>query len=187
MYQSKFLINRQKIFNPCDIRAALSSYFAHLSQHQRDSFFYRLEWYKIGVVIPLIVYSKGRPEMKIMPECQLLETGRLSELPADTKTLGFSIFAVPPFLSATASSIDEKQVTEWLQNELSGAAVICDSTFGPNNCIYFEKDGNECQQQTVTIKGNITITDLRQLEAIRCTPLGQAVELGCGLLHLQEN
>lgn len=186
MYQSKFLLNRQKIFNPLDIRAALSSYFSHLPEHMRNSFFYRLEWYKIGVVIPMLVYSKGRPEMKIMPECQLLETSRLPDLPAEKETLDFSIFAVPPFFSDETSMMDENKITEWLQQELSGAAVLCENTFGPNNCIYFEKNGNEYQQQTVTIKGTIKITDLHKLEKIRSNPIGHAVELGCGLLHLQE-
>ncbi len=51
MYQSKFLLNRQKIINAADIAPAIAKYFEYLPQTQRK-FIYRMEWYRIGVVVP---------------------------------------------------------------------------------------------------------------------------------------
>lgn len=184
MFQSKFLLNRQKIFNPLEIHTAIASYFSHLPDPQSVKFFYRLEWYKIGIVVPLLVYSTEKPLMKLMPECQLLETATLDALPADAETLDFAIFAVPAPGKASEADFDETIAEKWLQKQLKGAATLTETGFGPNNCLYYEKGGVDHRQQTVTIKGSMKVKDLNQLEEIRRQPLGKCSELGCGLLYL---
>lgn len=186
MYQSKFLLNRQKIFNPLEIHAAVASYFKHLPAASQWEFFYRLEWYKIGVVVPFTVYSSEKPLMKLMPECQLLDSNSLDELPADTETFAFAIFAVPTIKTGNDSQLDENAINDWLKKELAGAATINDTTFGPNNCLYYEKDGVDCQQQTVTIKGSLKVKDRKKLDKIRRQPIGLCAELGCGMLYLEK-
>ena len=186
MYQSRFLLNRQKIFNPLDIHTAIASHLGHLPAAERGGFFYRLEWYRIGISVPMLVYSNARPLMKVMPECQLLETTRLEQLPAHASSLAFMLFAVPEPASAIENSIDEKAVADWLQKQLGEAATLTDTQFGPNNCLYYQKSDGEHQQQTVSIKGTMKVNDLASLETLRRQPLGACSELGCGLLYLSE-
>lgn len=182
MYESKLLLNRQKIFNPLEIQEALASYFAPVGAAAED-FFYRLEWYKIGVVVPMIMYSQQMPVMKRFPECQLLETHPLPELNKASQ-LNFKLFVVPDF-KKDWDTTDETEIKNWLQQKLKDAAVIKNCSFGPNNCIYYNQNGVDNQQQTVTIKGSLQIRNPGKLETIRRNPIGKATELGCGLLYLE--
>ena len=186
MYQSKFLLNRQKIFNPLEIHTAIASYLAHLPPGERGGFFYRLEWYRIGISLPMLVYSDAMPLMKVMPECQLLETTLMTNLPASSGSLSFMLFAVPEPTAAIENVIDEKAIAEWFQGQLGATATLTDAQFGPNNCLYYQKSGAEHQQQTVSIKGTMQVNDLAGLETLRRQPLGGCSELGCGLLYLSE-
>jgi len=180
MHISKFLRNRHKIVNPTEIKTAIASYLSEPA----TKFFYRLEWYKIGISVPFIVYSDIAPTMRLMPECQLLETAPLATLD-DEKYYDFSLFAVPPFDHDWDPSTDEKKIVTWLKKELSGAATVLNLHFGPNNRIYFEIDGEHKQQQTVAITGTLQVQDINKLNLIRQTPLGNCSDLGCGLLSLQ--
>lgn len=178
MYKSKLLLNRQKIFNPVEIYQALSSYFP-----APEKPFYRLEWYKIGVVVPMLMYSKNRPVIKQFPECQLLETTELENIPRDLKEAGFSIFAVPD-LKKDWDTTDSDLITGWLQKKLKSAADISEVSFGPNNCLYYNVNEIEHQLQTVTIKGQLQIRNAAKLDEIRKAPIGLSPELGCGLLQI---
>lgn len=184
MYQSKFLLNRQKIYNPPEINTAIASHFEHLPAPQRGRFFYRLEWYKIGVVVQMLVYSEVRPMMKMMPECQLIETGELDNLPLIAETLDFAIFLAPPAGIMPGDEIDEAAIITWLQKQLGKTATIINYGFGPNNCIYYNEGGEDRQQQTVTIKGILKVLNRDALDRLRQKPIGRAIELGCGLLYL---
>ena len=184
MYQSKFLLNRQKIYNPPEINTAIASHFEHLPAPQRGRFFYRLEWYKIGVVVQMLVYSEVQPMMKMMPECQLIETGELDNLPLIAETLDFAIFLAPPAEIMPGDEIAETTIITWLQKQLGKTATIINYGFGPNNCIYYNEGGEDRQQQTVTIKGILKVLNRDALDKIRQKPIGRAVELGCGLLYL---
>ena len=185
-FQSKFLLNRQKIFNPLEIHSAIAGYFAHLPAANREKFFYRLEWYKIGISVPMLVYSEFKPQMQLMPECQLLETSELVALPASAKEYDFSIFAVPGKNASLENEIDESKVIDWLQNYLDGAATVTRAGLGPNNGLYYQKNDREHHQQTVTIKGCLRANDTAMLDGLRRQPAGNCSELGCGLLLLTE-
>jgi len=176
MYKSKLLLNRQKIFNPVEIYQALSSYF-----NGPEKLFYRLEWYKIGVVVPMLMYSSTRPLIKAFPECQLLESSELEVLPDDLEQADFAVFAVPD-LKKKWDTTDTDLLTEWLQKKLKSAAEIVDISFGPNNCIYYNQNETEHQLQTVTMKGKLRINDTSKLDNLRRSPVGLSHELGCGLL-----
>ncbi|KAF1079785.1 MAG: hypothetical protein GQF41_3902 [Candidatus Rifleibacterium amylolyticum] len=183
MYASRFLLNRQKIINPPEIRAAIASYFKDQAPDTQPEFFYRLEWYKIGISVPFTVYSQTAPVMHLMPECQLLETAELAEL-TDCKYFDFAIFAAPPFDADWDPMKDEKRIIKWLEGELKEAACIANHRLGPNNRIYYEAGGEQRQLQTVTINGTLEVKNRAQLEKIRQKPLGTHPELGCGLLEL---
>jgi len=183
MYASRFLLNRQKIINPPEIQTAVASYFSNLPVDTQPEFFYRLEWYKIGISVPFTVYSKTAPVMHLMPECQLLETAELAEL-TDCKYYDFAIFAAPPFEGDWDPVKDEKRVIKWLEGELKGAGCILNHRTGPNNRVYYEVSGEQRQLQTVTINGTLEVKNLARLEKIRQQPLGTHPELGCGLLEL---
>jgi hypothetical protein len=183
MYISKFLLNRQKIINPPEIQAAIASYFSDQPTQQPAKFFYRLEWYKIGISVPFIVYSETAPVMHLMPECQLLESSDLPSL-ADQKYYDFAIFAAPPFTHDWDPSADEKKIIAWLQKELKGAATLINQRLGPNNRIYYEMAGEQLQLQTVNINGTLQVNDIDKLDQLRQRPLGEHPELGCGLLQL---
>ncbi len=186
-FQNKFLLNRQKIFNPLEIHSAVASYFTHLPTADRQKFFYRLEWYKIGISVPMLVYSEFKPQMQLMPECQLLETSELVALPVSAKEYDFSIFAVPGKDANLENEINEPEVINWLQNYLDGAATVTEAGLGPNNCLYYQKKDREHHQQTVTIKGSLRANDAIRLDLLRRQPAGNCSELGCGLLLLTEN
>ncbi|PKL46657.1 MAG: hypothetical protein CVV42_15800 [Candidatus Riflebacteria bacterium HGW-Riflebacteria-2] len=183
MYSSRFLLNRQKIINPPEIHKAIASYFSELPTDAKNEFFYRLEWYKIGISVPFTVYSTNSPVVRLMPECQLLETNELADL-ADNKYYDFAIFAAPPFDDDWDPVKDKKRIIDWLTTELKSAGKIMNHCLGPNNRIYYESDGEQLQLQTVTINGTLEVKDLGQLEKLRQNPLGRHPELGCGLLEL---
>ncbi len=185
MFISKLLLNRQKIFNPGEIHEALARYFPQpetAGEKTEPQFFYRLEWYKIGVVVPIIMYSQQRPTLISFPECQLISTEKLPPLQPET-TYDFSIFAVPE-LKKWDPAENQDAITSWLQKKLNGAAKISDCEFGPNNCIYYQKNSREKSQQTVTIRGSLRVTNKTALEEARAYPIGNNYELGCGLLLL---
>lgn len=182
MYESKLLLNRQKIFNSLDIYTALASYFDNKTAGSNNDFIYRLEWYKIGVVVPIVMYSSTKPPMKNFPECQLYETRLLPDL-VENSACEFQLFAVPDF-SKKWDTTDEKPIINWLQTRLKGAATITNHRFGPNNCVYYNQDGNEYNQQTVTIKGTLSVDNPVKLHEIRKKPIGLAAHLGCGLLAI---
>ncbi len=184
MYQSQFLLNRQKITSPIDIYPAIAGYFSHLRADRRGKIFYRLEWYRIGIVVPLLVYSDSLPLMQRLPACQLTTTADLPDLPKSADQLEFSLFAVPD--SRHKDTADESAAVRWLQKQLGSSAILTDTKIGPNNCLYFSIDGDERQQQTVTIKGTMQVCDRAGLEKIRRHPLGDCIELGCGLLMFNE-
>lgn len=182
MFVSKFLLNRQKIVNPPDIYRAVASYFTDQTP-EAPKFFYRLEWYKIGISVPFTVYSKTSPVMQLMPECQLFETTELLAL-ENQKYQDFALFAAPPFDQDWDPVADESKIIDWLKKELAGAATIVNYKIGPNNRIYYEADGEHQQQQTVNINGTLKVEYLSKLDLLRQNPLGTCFELGCGLLQL---
>jgi len=132
----------------------------------------------------MLVYSEVRPMMKMMPECQLIETGELDNLPLIAETLDFAIFLAPPAEIMPGDEIDEAAIITWLQKQLGKTATIINYGFGPNNCIYYNEGGEDRQQQTVTIKGILKVLNRDALDRLRQKPIGRAIELGCGLLYL---
>ena len=179
MYISKFLLNRQKILNPAEIYQALATYFTD----NKTAFFYRLEWYKIGISVPFTLYSEIEPAMRLMPECQLLSSEKMTDLP-ECRYFEFSIFAVPPLNPDWDPGKDEKAINQWFANELEGAATVVNARFGPNNRICYEIEGEQKQVQTVTITGTLQVIDHKLLDQLRRQPLGKHHKLGCGLLEL---
>ncbi|MGM0599841.1 MAG: type I-E CRISPR-associated protein Cas6/Cse3/CasE [Candidatus Rifleibacteriota bacterium] len=184
MYVSKFLLNRQKIYNPPDINRAISGYFPEETQAGKD-YLYRLEWYKIGVVVPVLVYSKTAPKMHVNKEFQLFESGKKdkSELsPGESKR--FSIFLVPNRNKNFDPVKNFDSVCSWFAKQLKDAAEIREVKHGPDNCIYYIENDKNYSQQTITLSGTLAIQSPDQLEALTLKPLGQKPELGCGLLYL---
>jgi len=182
MYQSKFLLNRQKIINAADIAPAIAKYFEYLPQTQRK-FIYRMEWYRIGVVVPLIVYSEKQPLMQMFKECQMYELKELKELPKNGTEVKFSIFAIP---SRSKKEYDEDKLKTWFDKKIAGAAEVTEYEFGPNNCLYSQTDEGNTHSQTYTIKGKMKIVDRPTLEKLRRKAVGFGAELGCGLLFIEE-
>lgn len=178
MYLSKFLINRQKILDYCAINNALKAYFGRASDY-----FYRFEWYKIGVSVPVKVISKTMPEPKLVPECRLYETGELPLIKSNSK-LKFSIFAVPNFANADNACDNETKAKNWLNKELKNSAYITECGFGPNNCLYYSENGVEKHLQTITISGFLKVKNFEEFNKIRCKALGKFRHLGCGFLDL---
>lgn len=182
MYQSKFLLNRQKIINAADIAPAIAKYFEYLPQTQRK-FIYRMEWYRIGVVVPLMVYSEKQPLMQIFKECQMYKLKELQELPKNGTEVNFSLFAVP---SKSKSEYDEDKLKKWFNKKIAGAAEVTHYEFGPNNCLYSQTEDGCSQQQTYTVKGSLKIADRDALDKLRKKAVGYGTELGCGLLFISE-
>lgn len=183
MYASKFLLNRQKMFNPAEIIGAIGSYFETEQAEPGIDYFYRLEWYKIGVVVPVIVYSKFMPKMKVMKELQLFESIHMPQLPDESK-VRFSLFAVPDGFDFSDPVEQMPLIENWLKQKLNGAAKISTIANGPNNCLFYNIDGKEHKLQTVTLNGTLEIIDYSKLNQLRTKPLGLRPELGCGLLLL---
>ncbi|GAB4273457.1 MAG: hypothetical protein Kow0029_13180 [Candidatus Rifleibacteriota bacterium] len=185
MFVSKFLLNRQKIFNAYDIHKAIESYFPAKNIIPGEDYQYRLEWYKIGIVVPVIVYSRIKPEMKLMKEFQLIESEEKPLAPFQNGDIArFSIFVVPENFENLDVERDFEKVRSWLKTYLKKAAIVSECFHGPDNCIYYDKDGIALSQQTITLKGSLQVKDPDKLEMICQTALGKFPELGCGLLYL---
>lgn len=183
MYVSKFLLNRQKIFNTAEIIDAIGSYFDTENAEPGIDYFYRLEWYKIGVAVPVIVYSKFMPKMKVMKELQLFESEHMPQL-SDESELRFSLFAVPDGFVFSDPVEQMPLIEKWLKQKLKGAAKVTYMASGPHNCLFYNINGEEHTQQTVTLNGTLKVTDYSKLSQLRAKPLGLRPELGCGLLLL---
>ena len=184
MYQSKFLLNRQKIFNPWEIKDSLASYLPETHNIPGLHFIYRLEWYRIGVVVPLLMYSVKKPEMQILKECQLIEVSEMEKLElAQNDYTDFSIFCSPDFENWNADN--EEEIVSWLGKKLEKAGTIEEYSFGPNNTVYYDKDDKKFDFPTVTINGELKIKHPQELEKLRKQCFGKGAELGCGLLLIK--
>ena len=91
MYHSTFLVNRQMITDLSQIMTSLSLYKDN-DGNKFENFFYRLEWYRIGISIPMDLYSEKMPAFQLRPECQLTHSEKLQELPQDSDEIYFKIF-----------------------------------------------------------------------------------------------
>lgn len=185
MFVSKYLLNRQKIFNTWQIHKAIETYFPENNRKAGIDYVYRLEWYKIGVVVPIIVFSKTRPSADILKECQLFEVEERNLSPIEEgKEVEFSIFLVPSFSNQFDPESDFKKTRKWFDNELKGAAKIVDLKHGPDNCLYYDIEDQSFTQQTTTLKGKMVVMNHEKLELVCSSCIGSFPELGCGLLHL---
>lgn len=187
MFASKFLLNRQKVFNPWEIHLKLKDYLPRQSNKTGLDYFYRLEWYKIGVVVPLIMYSKIAPETKVVEECQIYETKPIENLNIKKgRSINFSLFASPDIKKEWDAHDDEKLIFDWFADKISDAGKVENLKLGPNNTVYYEKKNKKLSFPTVTISGSIIVKSSEELDKIRCRSLGKGTELGCGLLLLEE-
>lgn len=186
MFQSKFLLNRQKIFNPWEIHLCLKNYLPANANKPGKDFFYRLEWYKIGVVVPLIMFSKACPETKVLEECQIFETKEfdvINEQPGSK--LEFSLFAHPNFKHKWDAQDDEELIFEWFKDKTKEAGKVTNLKTGPNNTVYYEKDDKKHSFQTVTISGILEVNSVKELNKLASKPIGLGAEFGCGLLLIK--
>ncbi len=151
-------------------------------------FFYRLEWYKIGISIPMDVYSEKMPIFQLRPECQLTHSEELSKLPLDTDEIKFKLFAIPFKTAEKNEDLDCEYFKKWFQKKIKGAASLVSLELGPNNRIYYKqkpKDASLSQIQSYSLKGILKCIDVEKLEALRQKPLGYYDNLGCGLLMFE--
>lgn len=186
MYHSTFIVNRQMITDSSQIVESLNKYLSS-SGKKFTNFFYRLEWYRIGISIPMVVYSEEEPVLQLRPECQLTGSNPLPWLEENAKTFDFKIFLIPFKNAGKNEDLDHKFIESWLQKKLKGAAKIIKSELGPNNRIYYKTspDSDEMKQiQSYSLRGQLEYVDLKKLESIRKKPLGYYPNLGCGLLLL---
>ena len=152
------------------------------------NFFYRLEWYRIGISVSMEVYSSEMPAFQLRPECQLTKTEILPELPDDLEEINFKIFVIPYKNAVKNEDLELDTLNSWLQKKLKGAATIINSEFGANNRIYYKAkpDATNLKQiQSYSLKGKLKCLDVNKLESIRQKPLGYYDDLGCGLLLLE--
>lgn len=186
MFQSKFLLNRQKIFNPWEIHLCLKDYLPTSANETGKDFFYRLEWYKIGVVVPLIMYSKACPETKILEECQIFETKEIDVIAANKGTkLEFSLFAHPKLSHEWDAQDDEEEILEWFTNKAKKAGKVSNLKTGPNNTVYYENNDIKNSFHTVSISGLLEVNSVKELTKLVSQPIGLGAEFGCGLLLLK--
>ena len=182
VYCSKYLLNRQKIINPVDIFKAIQKYFEYLPESKRK-FIYRIEWFHMGISVPVIVYSKMQPLMQIFKECQMYELKQLEDLPKNGSELQFSIFVVP---SKSNKEYNEESLLKWFTKKLDSVAKILKIDYGPNNCIYYPKeDGTQTCIQTYTLKGILKVINREGLDKLREKSIGCYAEFGTGLLELK--
>ncbi len=182
MYQSKFLVNRQKILNAVDIAPAVEKYFSNSPEFSKD-FIYRMEWYRIGISIPILVYSRAEPQLKLYKECLLFESKKLENQLVDGEEMRFSIFAVP---SKDRETCTEEELKIWFEKEINGCAKVLEYEFGPDNCLYLETSDGTVQRQTYSIKGRLMVSKKNKLHKLRTKALGDCGEVGCGLLYLEK-
>lgn len=185
MFVSKFLLNRQKIFNPWQIHQAIESHFPSEKMVAGRDYLYRLEWYRIGISVPVLVYSQRPVQPMLCKEFQLIDTvGRETIFDRQRSDADFSIFLVPDFSKDFCPADDFDRIVDWFGNRLCSAATIEMIEHGPDNCLYYEVNGENHSQQTITLKGKIRIQDHKALESLQNSCIGQMPELGCGLFLL---
>ena len=187
MYHCTYLVNRQMITDPSQVKPALSQYHS-ADGEKMTNFFYRLEWYRIGISIPMDVYSEKMPVLELRPECQLTHCEKLDDLPEDTDIIGFKLFAIPYKTATKNEDLDEEFLKSWFEKQLKNSAKIESIEYGPNNRLYYKtkpEDTNIKQIQSYTIRGELKCLNAKKLDYIRQKPLGYYDNLGCGLLLLE--
>ncbi len=188
MFVSKYLVNRQRITDAGKIQPALDKYFPD-AKGKSSKCFFRLEWYRIGISIPMIAYSNEYPKQELRPECQLIEVEELQPISAKTQELNFKVFIAPSKSLEKCEDWEDEDIVKFLGKKLEGCAEIISSEVGPNNRLYFKsspEDVNMTQLQVYNIKGKIKVLDVKKLDKLRSKPLGYHPELGLGLLLLEE-
>lgn len=151
-------------------------------------FFYRLEWYRIGISIPMDVYSEKMPVFQLRPECQLTHTEELQELASNTKEIKFKIFVIPYKTVDKNEDLTDDFLKNWFKKKIKGAAELLTVETGPNNRIYYKKKPEDKilqQIQSYSLKGKLKCLDSKKLEILRQSPIGYYDNLGCGLLDLE--
>ena len=187
MYHSTFLVNRQMITEPSQIKSSLERYLSKEGGPIKG-FFYRLEWYRIGISIPMDVYSEKMPLFQLRPECQLTHSEKLSKLTSDVDEIKFKLFAIPYKRVEKNEDLDLEFFKKWFQKKIKGVASLVSLELGPNNRIYYKQKPNDTslsQIQSYSLKGVLKCIDVEKLEALRQKPLGYYDNLGCGLLMLE--
>ncbi len=175
------------ITEPSQIVASLQKYVSEEDGKPMSNFQYRLEWYRIGISIPMDVYSENRPVLQLRPECQLTSVEELEPLPEKLKEASFKIFIVPHKSLEKNEDLDEAFIIDWFQKKLKNVAEITESTFGPNNRIYFKANPEDealTQLQSYTLRGEFKVRNSKKLEELRRKPIGYYSELGCGMLMI---
>ncbi len=188
MYHCTYLVNRQMITEPSQIMTSLQKYVSEEDGKPMSDFIYRLEWYRIGISIPMDVYSEKRPVLQLRPECQLTSVEELEALPAKMKEASFKIFIVPYKAIEKNEDLDKAFIEGWLQKKLKGIAEITESMLGPNNRIYFKDQPDDVEMtqiQSYTLRGELKVLDSKKLDTIRKKALGYYSELGCGMLVIE--
>lgn len=186
MYHSKYLVNRQMITDPSQIKKSLSQYLSSDGKPMQN-FFYRLEWYRIGISIPMDVYSEKMPTFQLRPECQLTQSELLDNLPVETDEINFKIFVVPYKNPSKNENLELSFINSWFQKKLKKSAKVIYSELGPNNRIYYKNNPDLSklnQVQSYTLRGKLKCLDVKQLDTLRRKPFGYYDDLGCGLLML---
>ena len=187
MYHSTYLVNRQMITDPSQVKTALSQYLS-ADGEKMTNFFYRLEWYRIGISIPMDVYSEKMPVLQLRPECQLTHCEKLADLPENTDIISFKLFAIPFKAAAKNEDLDDEFLKSWFIKQLKDSAEIETIEYGPNNRLYYKtkpEDTEIKQIQSYTLRGELKCLDTKKLDSIRQKPLGYYDNLGCGLLLLE--
>ena len=187
MYHCTFLVNRQMITEPSQIKASLDKYISVEDGKPISDIQYRLEWYRIGISIPMDVYCSKRPSMQLRPECQITEIKEFEVLRGDVLEVNFKIFVIPFKNTEKNEELEEDFLKKWFTKQLKKSAAPTEIKFGPNNRIYYRakaKDSGLSQIQSYSLSGKLRVIDSEKLEKIISAPVGYYSELGCGLLLL---
>ena len=174
------------ITDPSQIPLSLNQYLATDGKNI-GKFLYRLEWYRIGISIPMDVYSEKMPVFQLRPECQLTHSEELPKLTSKEEEKKFKIFVIPYKTADKNEDLNEDFLKSWFEKKIKGAAKLLTLEVGPNNRIYYKKkpeDKTLKQVQSYSLKGVLKCLDIKKLEKLRQSPIGYYDDLGCGLLLL---
>lgn len=175
------------ITEPSQIKTSLEKYVS-AEDGKPLHFLYRLEWYRIGISIPMDVYCDKEPALQIRPECQLTNTEEFSVLSEEADEVSFKLFAVPYKTAKKNEDLENEFLEEWLKKELKGVAQLDSIEFGANNRIYYKSkpsDSTLSQIQSYSLKGRLKVIDREKLFELLKTPVGYYPELGCGMLLIE--
>lgn len=202
MFLSRIEIPWERARNPYELHRQIWKLFPgeererrSSDQEQRQGFLFRIEDYRKGQPVRLLVQSRRSPQE--ISNLVVLGTRELNPRPYEGQKLAFILTANPvktirdEYLKVKPRKISQKcrvplireeEQRKWLLQKLSKAGEIAITKVLPHPPLFFRKGNSIGKLGTTTFEGTVQVLDPKVLTLLLENGIGPAKAFGCGLM-----